>query len=130
MNLTNKKVHHCQFGDGVVTSQTISTITVWFSEEYGERKFLYPSAFESFLTLNGPALSEQMDTELRTIRERLENERRQREKEDEQRWEEEKRALLEQKQATAKRRARTRKTLPKPKSQPYSAKPTGKGDGK
>jgi len=128
MNLTNKKVHHRQFGDGIVTGQTISKVTVQFSEEYGEKKFLYPSAFESFLTINSPALREQMDAELLAIRERLEDERRQREEEAEQRREEEKRALLKQKRGAAKRRAPTGKTPPKPKAQPDSAELTGEGD--
>ena len=118
MNLTNKKVHHRQFGDGVVTGQTISTVAVQFSEGYGEKKFFYPSAFESFLTLNSPALREQMDAELRAIRERLEDACRQREEEAEQRREEENRALAEQKRGAAKKRAPARKTPPKPKAQP------------
>ncbi len=124
MNLTNKKVHHHQFGDGVVTGQTISTVTVQFSEEYGKKKFLYPSAFESFLTINSPALREKLDAELCAIRERLEDERRQREEEAEQRREEEKRTILEQKRSTAKKRAPTKKTPAKPGMKPENTKPT------
>lgn len=77
MNLKNQKVHHRQFGDGVVTEQTPSVITVQFSEEYGPKKFLYPAAFESFLTLDSPALREKMEAELHAIREQLEAGRRQ-----------------------------------------------------
>ena len=127
MNLTNKKVHHRQFGDGIVTGQTMSMITVQFSEEYGEKKFLYPSAFKSFLTLNSPALSEQMDTELCAIRERLEAERRQREEEAEQRRQEEKLALLEQKRSAAKKRPPVKKTPAKPRKKPENTKPTKEG---
>lgn len=129
MNVTNKKVHHRQFGDGVVTGQTISTVTVRFSEEYGEKRFLYPSAFESFLTLCSPALREKMDDELRAIRERVETERRQREEEAEHLRDEERRALLEQKRATTKKRPPAKKAPSKLKAQPDSAEPAGEGDG-
>ncbi len=37
MNLINEKVHHHQFGEGIVTSQVTDTITIQFSEEYGCR---------------------------------------------------------------------------------------------
>ncbi|NCB51657.1 MAG: hypothetical protein EOM54_07240 [Clostridia bacterium] len=109
MNLTNEKVHHRQFGDGVVTDQTTSTVTVQFSEEYGEKRFLYPSAFESFLILNSPVRRETMNAELRAIREQLEAEFRRREEEAELRREEEKHALLEQKRAAAKKRTPAKK---------------------
>jgi len=122
MNIINEKVNHHQFGDGIVTDQTIFRITVRFSEEYGEKKFLYPSAFESFLTLNSPELRDAMDDELRAVRERLEAERMQREKEAEQRREEEERALLEQKKAATKKRAPAKKAQPKAKALPESTK--------
>lgn len=116
MNLKNKKVHHRQFGDGVVTEQTTSTVTVRFSEEFGEKKFFYPAAFESFLSLNSPSLKALMEAELLEIRERLEAEQRRREEEVERRRQEEKRALLEQKRAAAKKRTPAKKALPKPKA--------------
>jgi len=128
MNVTNKKVHHRQFGDGVVTGQTISTVTVQFSEEYGVKKFLYPSAFESFLTMDSLDLKEKMDIELREIRERSETVNRQREEEAEQRRDEECRALLKQKQA-AKKHALKKKTPPKPKAQPDSAESSREDGG-
>lgn len=97
MNVTDMKVFHSQYGDGVITDQTLSTLTVRFSEEYGEKRFLYPSAFESFLTLNNPAMKEKMEAELNAIREHFEAGRRQREEEAELRRNEERRTLLETK---------------------------------
>lgn len=129
MNIIKKKVHHRQFGDGVVTSQTTSTFMVKFSAEYGEKKFLYPSAFESFLTLENPALREKIDAELLAISEQLEAERKQREEEAEQRREEERLALLEEKRAATKSRAKARKASPKPKVKPEKAKAAKDGDG-
>ena len=105
MNVTNKQVHHRRFGDGVVTGQTISAVTVLFSEEYGEKKFLYPSAFESFLSLSSPSAQEKMDAELQAIYEQLEAVSKKREEEAEERREEERRVLLDQKKSVAKQRA-------------------------
>ncbi len=116
MNLTNKEVRHRQFGDGVVTGQSASTVTVQFSEQYGEKRFLYPDAFVSFLTLDSPDLDEQMGAELRAICEQLEGERSRREEETEQRQNEERLALLEEKRVTAKKRAAERKAALKSKA--------------
>lgn len=128
MNVIEKKVHHRQFGDGIITGQTISMDRVQFSEEYGEKRFLYPSAFESFLTLDSSALREKMNDELQAINERVEDERRQREQEDKQRQDEERRKLLEQKQAAVKRRSHAKKTPSGPKAKLDSAQPAAESD--
>jgi hypothetical protein len=122
MNVTHDKVCHRQFGVGTVISQTMTTVTVQFCERYGTKKFLYPSAFESFLTLCNPASKEKMDDELRQIRECVEEEQRKRAEEDEKRREAERRALLELKRAAVKKRSPAKKKTPaKPKKQPESS---------
>jgi hypothetical protein len=121
MNMINKQVCHHQFGVGAITSQSMTTVTVKFCTKYGTKKFLYPSAFESFLELCDPAAKAEMDDELHQIRERVEEERRKRAEEDEKRREEERRALLELKRTAAKKRSPAKKAPAKPKKQPEDA---------
>ncbi len=128
MDVTHEQVSHRQFGIGMITDQTMTTVTVEFYENYGFKKFLYPSAFGSFLELCSPVSQEKMDDELRQIREQIEAERRQREEENEKRREEERRALLEQKRsAVKKQRSPAKKTRVKPLGQPMQAKTTKEG---
>lgn len=115
MNLINQKVHHRIFESGTIVSQSATTVTVKFCEKYGTKKFIYPSAFESFLELCGSDAKAEMDGELRQIRERLDEEQRIRAQEDERRHEEERRALLEQKRALAKKRSSVKKAPSKTK---------------
>lgn len=75
MNLMHEQVNHLKFGAGTVTAQDPSTVTVKFSEEYGSKKFLYPSAFQSFLELCNSSVKEQMGSELKSIQTRAEVER-------------------------------------------------------
>lgn len=49
MNILNQKVIHKTLGEGIITEQTSSTISVLFSSGIS-KKFLFPSAFESFLS--------------------------------------------------------------------------------
>ena len=67
MNIINEQVKHLKFGTGTVTAQDPSTVTVKFSEKYGSKKFLYPSAFKSFLELLDPSAKERMGIELQMI---------------------------------------------------------------
>ncbi|HBN86194.1 MAG TPA: hypothetical protein DDZ89_20415, partial [Clostridiales bacterium] len=99
-----------------VISQTMTTVTVIFREKYGTKKFIYPSAFESFLVLCDSTEKAEMDDELRQIRERAQEEERKRAEEDEERREEERRAILEQKRAITKKRSSVKKTPAKPKN--------------
>lgn len=115
MNIMNRQVHHHQFGMGTVISQASAIVTVQFCEEYGTKKFLFPSAFESFLELCDPVAKAEMDNELRQIRERAEEKQRKRAEEDEKRREEERRALLEQKRKITKKRSSAAKAPAKPK---------------
>ena len=68
MNTMHEQVTHPKFGTGTVIAQDESTVTVKFSKEAGSKKFLYPSAFQSFLELRDPSVKEQMDHELQSVR--------------------------------------------------------------
>ena len=97
MNVLNEKITHRQFGAGTVTAQDEETVTVLFGGQDGEKKFLYPAAFESFLRLCDPDSREQMDCELRRIRTKTETLRRLHEAGYQKIWVEKKRKLMDQK---------------------------------
>ena len=68
MNLVNEKAKHIKFGTGVIISNTNGIVRIQFDEEeFGEKAFLYPTAFETFLKLVNPALDESVQDELRQI---------------------------------------------------------------
>lgn len=75
MNLIKEQVQHSRFGMGTILGQTASTVEVRFEDAFGTKKFMYPSAFESFLVLCRPALKESMERELTDIREQFAIER-------------------------------------------------------
>jgi len=75
MNLITEQVQHSRFGLGTILEQTASMIEVRFDDGFGTKKFVYPSAFESFLVLCRPTLKALMDHELTQIREQVETER-------------------------------------------------------
>jgi hypothetical protein len=127
MNVTHEQVNHHQFGIGIITDQTMTTVTVEFCQQHGVKKFLYPSAFELFLELCNPVSQEKVNGELRQIREEIEAERRRCEEENKKIREEERLAILEQKRAAAKKRSPAKKRTAKPKKQPEDAKPNGEG---
>jgi len=101
----HQQVKHPKFGTGTIAAQDSSTVTVEFSEEYGSKKFLYPSAFKSFLDLCDPSINELMGHELQMLQTLAETERNNRLAE-----EEKQRTLLEQK-AAAKKKAPSKKRL-------------------
>jgi len=107
MNIIHEQVNHLKFGTGTVTAQDPSTVTVKFAKEFGLKKFLYPSAFRTFLELCDPSSKEQMVNELQLIQTLEETERNDRLAE-----EEKHRAFLEQKRVP-KKRAPAKKRLPK-----------------
>lgn len=59
MELTGQAVKHAVFGKGIVTGQASHTITVAFPE--GEKRFLYPEAFEQYLTLKSERAEADME---------------------------------------------------------------------
>lgn len=108
MNIIHEQVKHLKFGTGTITAQDSSTITVEFVEEYGAKKFLYPSAFKSFLDLCDPSLNNLMNNELQLIQTLAETERNNRLAE-----EEKQRALLEEKAASKKKAPAKKRPLKK-----------------
>jgi len=63
MNLLGEAVRHKVFGEGRIVSVTGNYVTVRFGQE--EKTFLFPDAFENFLTLENGELSERMQAYLR-----------------------------------------------------------------
>jgi len=117
MNINHEQVSHRQFGIGTIVNQTDSKIEVQFSDDYGTKKFIYPIAFEKYLTLCSSTLQRKMDNELLKMHERIEAEKKQREEEEQIRREEEHKASLEEKRATAKKRAPVKKSAAKTKEE-------------
>jgi hypothetical protein len=117
----HEQVRHRIFGEGTVIDQAVTIVTVEFCAEYGIKKFLYPSAFESFLELCDPISKEKMDAELQQIRVQAEAVRRLREEErrqeEEKRRAEERRTLLEKKRTAAQKQS-SAKTSAKSKKKP------------
>ena len=109
MNLLHEHVHHSQFGDGTVTNQTENVVEVEFGGEYGSRKFIYPSAFEKFLTLDDPKSHGEMDNELQKAEAARQAEKQRRIDEMHQRAEDERQAALEKKRTAAKKRSTAKK---------------------
>lgn len=54
MDLIGKKVKHNKFGEGIITEQDASRISVKFVTEATTKKFIYPSCFKAFLKLMDP----------------------------------------------------------------------------
>ena len=127
MDLMHEQVCHRQFGIGMITSQTVTTVTVKFCKEYGIKKFIYPSAFESFLELYNPVMKKKMEDEFRQTRKQADEERQQSTENDKKRNEEEQRTLLEQKRNAAKKRASAKKALKKPREKPRDPESAEKG---
>lgn len=73
MKLVHEQVHHLKYGVGTVIWQTDDAVEVKFSKEFGNKKFVYPMAFETFLKVCNPVSQEKMNDELRQIREELES---------------------------------------------------------
>jgi hypothetical protein len=114
VDVKNEKVSHQKYGAGVVTQQNTGTVTVDFGGEHGEKKFLYPAAFESFLSLESAEAQGEVASELRRLREERDAERLARDEELKLRLDAEKRFALQQKKAAQKRTA-AKKTPSAPK---------------
>ena len=78
MKLVHEQVHHIKFGVGTVIKQTEDIVEVKFSKEFGNKKFVYPVAFESFLKVCNPISQEKMNEELRQIKEEIDSQRKMR----------------------------------------------------
>ncbi len=64
MNILNAQVRHSKYGIGFVIDQNETIIAVRFNGEYGVKKFLYPSIFETYLTLCNQALQSEQTYEI------------------------------------------------------------------
>lgn len=51
MDLIGKKVRHSKFGEGTITSQESTYVSVKFESEAEPKKFVYPACFKTFLKL-------------------------------------------------------------------------------
>ena len=78
MKLVHEQVHHTKYGVGTVIGQTDDVVEVKFSKEFGNKKFVYPVAFETFLKVCNPVSQEKMNEELRQIREEIDSQRKMR----------------------------------------------------
>ena len=77
MQLENLAVKHKVFGDGVVLSHKDKYMTVRFAT--AEKIFVYPDAFEKFLTLSDGTISEEIMADIavsRSAKEKILNEKR------------------------------------------------------
>lgn len=74
MNLINMKVSHKIFGDGIIIAREDSYITVKFSND--EKKFIYPNAFDGYLTTVDRDLNNKIKEEIEAIK-RLEDAKKQ-----------------------------------------------------
>lgn len=58
MQLIGEAIRHHVFGPGIVTGRGDGTLTICFAE--GEKKFLYPDAFSTYLTLKNTAIQHEI----------------------------------------------------------------------
>lgn len=68
MNILHENVRHTIFGKGEIIAQSDSTVTIRFLDRNDEKKFLYPQAFDQFLTLSNPELLPELESELSVLR--------------------------------------------------------------
>ncbi|MDR0936421.1 MAG: hypothetical protein LBM98_07080 [Oscillospiraceae bacterium] len=101
MNIINEKVSHKKYGEGRVSEQSESAVTVDFGGEYGAKQFIYPFAFETFLELDDSKARENITDEIIKLREATAEKLRLRAEEAERQKEQERLALQEQKRSAA-----------------------------
>lgn len=80
MDLIGKKVRHSKFGEGTITSQESTYVSVKFESEAEPKKFVYPACFKTFLKLmdaETAALAEE------TVKQQEEQDRRKKQQETE-----------------------------------------------
>jgi len=66
MVFENLKIKHKTFGDGIVRSVNGKYITASFGSV--EKKFVYPDAFENFLTLSDGTVSQEILEDIKTAK--------------------------------------------------------------
>ena len=102
MKLVSEQVYHAKYGVGIVINQTDDVVEVKFGNGFGNKKFVYPVAFESFLKVSNPISQETMNDELRQIQENIEIQRGLRRDAEQRIIEDARRELLAKKRAATK----------------------------
>lgn len=75
MDLINIKVRHKVFGEGIIVANKNSYITVRFQDD--EKKFIYPNAFDGYLTAENSNIAESIKQEIESMK-NLEKEKKER----------------------------------------------------
>ncbi|HWP80126.1 MAG TPA: hypothetical protein VN446_05740 [Candidatus Acidoferrum sp.] len=107
MNILGAKVTHRQFGMGEIVGQDAHTVTVRF--EHCDKQFLYPSAFDGFLTLAEPKQKAAVEAQLCEMRAHDDAEKHRHEEEESRRKADEQLAALKKTRADAAKKAASRK---------------------
>lgn len=108
-NLTGESVTHLRYGKGVVIEHTDTSLTVRFGGDLGDKKFMYPSAFETFLKLSGQVSAEKVKTDLDDQKDSINAERERMAAETKACRVAERRRILEQRKAALKKRGGLKK---------------------
>ena len=66
MDLKNEPVIHPVFGEGIVVNQDHERITIQFDAETGIKHFMYPDAFEKYLTMSNATAAKKVETDLKS----------------------------------------------------------------
>lgn len=111
MELKGQQVRHHQFGTGNITEQSQSAVTVMFGGEAGEKRFIYPVAFEQYLELCNPSTRDRMALELKVRHDAAASDRRRSLETAGKLREEERKVALDKKKAESKKKAALRKAL-------------------
>lgn len=107
MDIKGEKVIHRQFGVGKVISKDDRTITVRF--EQGDKQFLYPAAFDGFLTFTDAAQEAAVEAQLSEIQADAAAKQSHLEDEESRRKATEQLAVLKKNRTAAAKKAATRK---------------------
>jgi len=62
MNLRGASVNHKTFGEGIIKQYDENYLVISFSQ--GEKKFVYPDVFESFISVNDSNIAEFINSEI------------------------------------------------------------------
>ncbi|GAA0362767.1 hypothetical protein GCM10008932_14080 [Alkalibacterium iburiense] len=66
MDLTNQKITHKVFGEGHIVSHNDTILTVKFDND--KKEFVYPDAFDSFISLKDPAVAQSMEKVVKQLK--------------------------------------------------------------
>jgi len=75
MQFIGQKVEHVSYGQGEIVNHEGPRIEVRFTDEAETRKFMYPDAFEKFLTMQDEKCRAQVETDVQAMHEGRREER-------------------------------------------------------